>query len=101
MVEALKTKEVVTPVAEVIVTGESEKVVVASAELLLVAIMLTEPVNPLNGVTVKVTPEAVAFGATLTDPVQGVMEKSAVVVETTSTEASVPSPARSVPFEPT
>jgi hypothetical protein len=98
--DAVKTKEVVTPVAELTVTGETVKAVVAPARLLLVAIKFTAPVNPLAGVIVKVTPVPTAPDCTVTAPLQGVSEKSGFVVETKSTEARVPSAASSVPLEP-
>ena len=43
-------------------TGETEKLVVAAMPSWLVALRFTVPVNPLNGVIVNVIPEAVALG---------------------------------------
>ena len=57
-VDAVKTKEVVTPVVELTVTGDTVKAVVAPARLLLVAVKFTAPVNPLAGVMVKVQVKA-------------------------------------------
>src|SRR5258708_11025535 len=98
--EALTMNEVVTPVVEVTLTGVTENEGVKEPRLLLTAVMVTAPVNPLTGVMVKVTPVEVAPEATVTLPVQGVMEKSFWVVETKSTEAKVESAARRVPLEP-
>src|SRR5882757_4183929 len=92
-------KEVV-PAAEVILTGVTENEGVKAPRLLLTAVMVTAPVNPLTGVMVKTTPVEVAPEATVTLPVQGVMEKSFWVAETKSREAKVESAARSVPLEP-
>jgi hypothetical protein len=112
VVKAEMTNEVVTPLAELIVIGVTVKLVVTLARSLLVAVTLTEPVNPLTGVTVKVIPVATAPGATLTAPVQGLVpaavnEKSGFELETKSTEARVPlgkapvgSGVRSAPLEP-
>jgi hypothetical protein len=86
---------VVTPVEEVIVTGDTEKLGVATIPSLLVAVRLIEPVNPLTGVIVKMTPEAVAPGCTVVDAPQvaGAKEKSGLpeeADETMSTDASGP-----------
>jgi hypothetical protein len=111
VVEAVMTNEVVTPLAELTVIGVTVKLVVTFATSLLVATRLTEPINPLTGVTVKVIPVATAPGATLTAPVQGLLpvavnEKSGFELETKSTEARVPlgeipvgSGVRSAPLE--
>jgi hypothetical protein len=48
------TNEVVTPAEVVILTGDTEKLVVAAIPSPLVTVRLTEPVNPLNGVIVNV-----------------------------------------------
>ena len=91
--KALTTNEVVTPEAVVIETGDTENEVVPVIPSLLVAVRVTEPVKPLAGVTVKVMPADVPPGATVTavvDPVHGPREKSGLVAETMSTDASVP-----------
>ena len=80
----------VTPLAELITTGSTEKAKVAAMLLSALALTLTEPVNLLNGVIVKVMPEATLPDRTLADPVQGVMEKSGWVEETTSIGATMP-----------
>jgi len=103
--EALTMNEVVTPVAEVMLTEVIENEGVKEPRLLLIAVMVTAPVNPLTEVMVKATPVEVAPEATVTLPVQGVMEKSFWVAETKSTEAKVgwalpTAAARSVPLEP-
>jgi hypothetical protein len=98
--EALTMNEVVTPAAEVMLTGVTENEGVKEPRLFMTAVMVTAPVNPLTGVMVKVTPVEVAPEATVTLPVQGVMEKSFWVAETKSTEAKVESAARRVPLEP-
>jgi hypothetical protein len=91
--KAFTTKEVVTA-PDVIETGETgEKEVVAAIPSLFVAMRLTEPVNPLAGVIVKVMPVAVAPGCTVTavaDPVHGPREKSGFLLETMSSDASWP-----------
>jgi hypothetical protein len=90
--KALTTKEVV-PAADVIETGDTEKEVVAIIPSLLVAVRVTGPVKPLAGVMVKVMPAEVPPGATVTavaDPVHGPREKSGLVAETMSTDASGP-----------
>jgi hypothetical protein len=69
-------KEVATPAVEVMLTGVTENEGVNAPRLLLTAVMVTEPVNPLTGVMVNATPVEVAPDATVTVPVQGVMEKS-------------------------
>ena len=95
-------KEVVPGVDEVIFTGVTEKDGVKAPRLLLTAVRATEPVNPPNGVIVKVIPVDVAPGFTVTLAAQGdgedVSEKS--LEETKSAEANVPSEARSVPLDP-
>jgi hypothetical protein len=48
------TNEVVTPVEVVMLTGDTEKVVVAAIPSAFVTVRLTAPVNPLNGVIVNV-----------------------------------------------
>ena len=93
--EATTTNEVVTPAEVVIETGDTEKLGVATIPSLFVAVRLTEPVNPLTGVMVKVTPAAVAPGCTVVvaPQVAGAKEKSGlpeVVEETISTEAIGP-----------
>ena len=98
-------KEVVTPVAEVMLTGVTENEGVKAPRLLLTAVRVTAPVNPLAGVMVKVMPVEVAPEATVTAPVQGVREKSFWVAETKSTDAKVGwavpmATARRVPLEP-
>jgi hypothetical protein len=98
--EALTMNEVVTPVAEVMLTGVTENEGVKAPRLLLTAVRVTAPVNPLTGVMVKVTPVEVEPEATVMLPVQGVMEKSFWVAETKSTEAKLESAARRVPLEP-
>jgi hypothetical protein len=99
--KAVTTNEVVTaPLVEVMEIGVTVKEVVALMTLLGLAIRLTDPVNPLTGVMVKVIPEEVPPGRALVDAVQGPTEKSGWVVETMSTEANVPSAARTAPLEP-
>src|SRR5258707_1789570 len=98
--EALTMNEVVTPVAEVMLTGVTENEGVTAPRLWRTAVMVTAPVNPLTGVMVKTTPVEVAPAATATLPVQGVMEKSFWVEETKSMEAKVESAASRVPLEP-
>jgi hypothetical protein len=77
-------------------TGETEKLVVAAMPSWFVAVRLTVPVNPLNGVITNVIPEAVAPGWTVTAPLHGVVvellviEKSGLLPETTSTDAMAP-----------
>jgi hypothetical protein len=102
VVEALRTKEVVTPVLEVIFTGVTENDGVKLPRSLAMAVMLTAPVNPLTGAMVKTRPEEVAPGLTvmLLLQVPDVKVKSFCEVETKSTEAKVPSEARIVPLEP-
>ena len=90
----------VVPAPEVMLTGVSENEGVKAPRLLLTAVMVIAPVNPFTGVMVKTTPVDVAPEATVTLPVQGVMEKSFCVADTKSTEANVESAARSVPLEP-
>ena len=98
---AVMTKEVVTPAVELITTGVTVKEVVALIGLLGVAIRLIDPVNPLTGVRVKVVPGETPPGSAVVDAVQGVREKSFCVLETMSTEASVPSAGlRTAPLEP-
>ena len=96
-------KEVVTPLVEVMLTGVTENDGVKLPRLLLTAVMVTAPVNPLKGVMVKTMPVEVAPGFTLTLALQefeAVREKSFCEVETKSAEAKLPSDARSVPLEP-
>jgi len=50
----------VVPAAEVILTGVTENEGVKAPRLLLTAVMVTAPVNPLTGVMVKTTPVEVA-----------------------------------------
>src|ERR1700721_3538211 len=71
VVKAEMTNEGVTPLSELIVIGVTVKLVVTLARSVLVATRLTEPVNPLTGVTVKVIPEATNPGATPTPPGRG------------------------------
>jgi hypothetical protein len=52
-------KVVVTPLAVVMLTGLTEKVNCEANGVSAVAVRLTVPVNPLDGVSVRVTPEAV------------------------------------------
>ena len=99
--KAFMTKEVVAPAVELITTGVTVKEVVALIGLLGVAIRLTDPVNPLTGVMVKVVPEEAPPGTAVVDAVQGVREKSFCEEETISTEARVPSAGlRTAPLEP-
>jgi hypothetical protein len=100
--EAFTTNDVFTaPLEEVMLIGVTLKDGVAVISELLVKVIFTDPVNPFTGVTVNTMPLEVAPGFTDTPPVQGVIEKSGLVVETTSTDASVPSVGfSSVPFEP-
>ena len=85
-----------TPEAVVILTGETLKLVVAAIPSWFVAVRLTVPWNPLNGVITNVIPEAVAPGRTVAVAPHGlvdellVMEKSGFVPETMSTEANAP-----------
>jgi hypothetical protein len=104
--KAVTTNEVVTaPLVEVMEIGVTVKEVVALMTLLGLAIRLTDPVNPLTGVMVKVIPEEVPPGRALVDAVQGlgagaVIVKSGCVVETMSTDARAPSVARTAALEP-
>jgi hypothetical protein len=86
------TNEVVTPAEVVILTGDTEKLVVAAIPSALVTVRLTCPVNPLKGVIVKVCPAAVAPACTVAfaPQVGAEMEKSGIVLETTSTDAIAP-----------
>jgi hypothetical protein len=89
----LTTKDVVRADAEVKVSVVGVNVGVAIILSLLVAVSVTVPVNPAAGVTVKVIPEAVAPGCTVTvvvDPVHGVRAKSPLVEETISKAACEP-----------
>ena len=52
-------------------TGVTENEGVKAPRLLLTAVMVTAPVNPLTGVMVKVTPVEVAPEATVTAPSAG------------------------------
>ena len=76
-------------------TGDTEKLGVATIPSLLVNVRLTGPVNPLADVIVKVTPVAVAPGCTVVvaPQVAGANEKSGLpedADETISTEAIDP-----------
>jgi hypothetical protein len=87
------TNEVVTPAEVVRLTGDTEKVGVAAIPSALVKVKLTIPLNPLTGVIVKVTPEAVAPGCTvvIAPQVAGAKEKSGLPEEETiSTDAIGP-----------
>lgn len=82
--EAVRVKAVVAPVAELITTGDTEKTYDAERAVSATAERAIEPVNPLKGVSVKVTAGAAPPVFAVVDGVQGVSEKSAFVAETIS-----------------
>jgi len=90
--KAWTTKELV-PAAVVMFTDVGVKAEVEIMLSLLTALKVTEPVKPLTGVMVKVSPDEVAPGSTDTPAfafTQGVMTKSALLPETKSTDAYDP-----------
>src|SRR5262249_49763297 len=74
------------------VTGFAENANWEATEVFAVAVRLIVPVNPLKGVSVRVTPEAALPDLADVAGWHGVSEKSASEVETTSTG--------NVPLEP-
>jgi hypothetical protein len=67
---------VVTPLAVVMLTGLTEKVNCEAKGVSAVAVRLTVPVKPLDGVSVSVTPEAVLPDLAEVAAWHGVKEKS-------------------------
>jgi hypothetical protein len=67
---------------------------------LVLTVSVIGPVNPWNGVNVKTIPGATPPAFTVAVAVQGVIEKSGLVVETTSIGVREPSDPSSVLLDP-
>lgn len=97
---AVRTNDVVTPALELMTTGLTEKLVLKTSPVSELTVKLTEPVKPLNGVIVRTTGAAVLPVDTAVLAVQGVMEKSGCVAETTSMGETMPVLVELVSSEP-